>query len=220
MANSVLQSPRNPHFFQPLLPGFHNYLNIPLKFFSKHIQGRNERNTAEVRSDACKNTWKVKMEGRRLTDGWKEFTIAHDLRIGDIVIFRHEGDLVFHVTCFGPSCTEIQYDVQPQDNIGNLSEKQNLKTERESFSSDQSCFVARVTCSNLREDTMFLPRKFVRPDGLKKSSNKISLINEGARTWTLILKFRESSRTFYMRSGWRSFAARMGSNQETPSRLN
>lgn len=48
-------------------------------------------------------------EGRRLTVGWEDFTRAHDLRIGDIAIFKLEGDMVFHVTPFGPSCCEIQY---------------------------------------------------------------------------------------------------------------
>ncbi|CAH2077351.1 unnamed protein product [Thlaspi arvense] len=182
--------------------------SIPLKFFSEHIEGRYEKNTVELESDACESTWKVKLEGRRLTVGWKEFTVAHDFRIGDIIIFRHEGDLVFHVTSFGPSCCEIQY---VKESIGNLSTKKNVKTEPESRSSDQPCFVARVTDSNLREDTMFLPRKFGwLLDGLNKGNNKISLANEGERIWTLILKFRESSRTFYMRGGWRSFCHENG----------
>lgn len=45
----------------------------------------------------------------RLTGGWKDFTTAHDLRIGDVIIFKHEGDMVFNVTPLGPSCCEIQY---------------------------------------------------------------------------------------------------------------
>jgi len=49
------------------------------------------------------------MDGNRLTEGWKEFVEAHDLRIRDFVVFRHEGDMVFHVTALGPSCCEIQY---------------------------------------------------------------------------------------------------------------
>lgn len=111
------------------------------------------------------------------------------------------------------------------------------EAEAESFSSDKSCFVARVTDSNLREDTLvgtsdlllipfksrkscyscfkfftlqFLPRKFSKSGGLIKGSNKIVLVNEEVRTWTLILKFRHSSTTFYMRGGWRSFCRENG----------
>lgn len=53
------------------------------------------------------------MEGNRLTQGWKEFVEAHDLRVGDFVVFRHEGEMLFNVTALGPSCCEIQY-AQPR----------------------------------------------------------------------------------------------------------
>ncbi|VVB10783.1 unnamed protein product [Arabis nemorensis] len=169
------------------------------------MQGRNERNTVELRSDACEKTWKVQMDGRRLTVGWKEFAGAHDFRIGDIIVFRHEGNFMFHVTGFGPSCCEVGYE---QNNIRNLSMEQNLKTELESLS-DSSCFVANISDSNLREDRLFLPRKFVTSNDLKKGSNKIVLMN-GVKTWRLNLRFRESSETFYMRSGWRRFCHENG----------
>ena len=80
-----------------------------MTFFSKHIEGKHEGKTVKLRSDCSDRTWKVKMEGHRLTDGWKEFAKAHDLRVGDVVIFRHEGDMLFHVTAFGTSFCEIQY---------------------------------------------------------------------------------------------------------------
>lgn len=83
--------------------------NIPVKFFSDHIEGKHEDKIVKLRSDASKRKWKVKMEGQRLTEGWKEFVEAHNLRIGDFVVFRHEGDMKFHVTALGPSCCEIQY---------------------------------------------------------------------------------------------------------------
>ncbi|KAH0916889.1 hypothetical protein HID58_024549, partial [Brassica napus] len=101
--------PHEPHFFKPLLPGFHSGVTIPLAFFSKHIEGKTNQKTWKLRSDASDQTWEVILEGRTLTGGWKDFTTAHDLQIGDLVIFKHEGDMVFHVTPFGPSCCEIQY---------------------------------------------------------------------------------------------------------------
>lgn len=86
-----------------------------MAFYSKHIKGTTDEGNAntvvvKLRSDASDLTWEVKMDGRRLTQGWQEFTTSHDLRVGDIVIFRHDGDLLFHVTTFGPSCCEMQYD--------------------------------------------------------------------------------------------------------------
>ncbi|KAG2304754.1 hypothetical protein Bca52824_033405 [Brassica carinata] len=104
----VMASLNEPHFFKPLLPGFQSGVTIPLGFFSTHIEGKTNQKTWKLRSDASYITWEVIQEGRRLTRGWKDFTTAHDLRIGDIVIFK-PGDMVFHVTPFGPSCCEIQY---------------------------------------------------------------------------------------------------------------
>ncbi|CAF2156574.1 unnamed protein product [Brassica napus] len=101
--------PQEPHFFQPLLPGFQTHLTIPIVFFSKHIQGKTNGNTWTLTSDAMDQTWQVIQEERRLTRGWKKFAEAHDLRIGDIVIFKLKGSMVFHVTPFGPSCCDIQY---------------------------------------------------------------------------------------------------------------
>lgn len=89
--------------------------NIPVNFFSKYVQGRNKDKTSKLRSDASDKIWEVKIDdGRRLTGGWKEFAVAHDLRIGDVIVFRHEGDLMFHVTALGPSCCEIEY-TSPQN---------------------------------------------------------------------------------------------------------
>ncbi|KAF3501199.1 hypothetical protein F2Q69_00045314 [Brassica cretica] len=104
-----MANPHEPHFFKLLLPGFQSGVTIPLAFFSKHIEGKTNQKTWKLRSDASDQTWEVIQEDRTLTRGWKDFTTAHDLQIGDLVIFKHEGDMVFHVTPFGPSCCEIQY---------------------------------------------------------------------------------------------------------------
>ncbi|KAG7572055.1 B3 DNA binding domain [Arabidopsis suecica] len=193
----------NQHFFKPLLPGFQSYLTIPVVFFLKHIEGRDDQKTAELRSDASKITWKVKIDGQRLTDGWKEFALAHDLRIGDIVIFRQESDLSFHVTLLGPSCCEIQYGscLKEESNL----EKKNPNGEAETSSLDSSCFVAKVAPSSLRYDSMHLPRPFVRENGVVTGSGEIVLMNEKGRSWKLQLRKKPSCGTVYVKGGWVSF---------------
>ncbi|KAF3551051.1 hypothetical protein DY000_02001674 [Brassica cretica] len=181
-------------------------------FFSKHIQGRNDqKTTTELRSDAAsEKTWEVKTEdGRRLTDGWKEFALAHDLRVGDILIFRQEKDMTFHVTLFGPSCCEIQYDscLDDKNNIGKInSKKNNPKREAEcSSSSDPSCFLASVMPSTLRYDSP----EFCEGNGLETRCGDIVLINRKGRSWTLSLKQRQCGRSYITR-GWRSFFSANG----------
>ncbi|ESQ54019.1 hypothetical protein EUTSA_v10026818mg, partial [Eutrema salsugineum] len=193
MANPPLQSPTNPHFFQPLLPGFDTNFTIPVAFFSKHIEGKNDLKTAKLRSDASEITWEVKLDGRRLTGGWKDFTTAHDLRIGDIVVFKHEGDMVFNVTPFGPSCCEIQ--------------KKTLKpkTEPKSSLSFDYCFVAEVTASNIKSDKLRLPMEATSSNALNRGCHKMIVVNEEGKSWTLSLRFRESDTSYYIGGGWTRF---------------
>ncbi|KAG5412334.1 hypothetical protein IGI04_008653 [Brassica rapa subsp. trilocularis] len=120
---------------------------IPLDFYSKHIQGAEINKPWKLRSDASDKIWEVIREGRTLTKGWKEFTEAHDLRIGDIVIFKHEGDMVFHVTPFGPSCCEIQY-THPH-----IVKEEADADDAPTFSYDY-CFLAEVTATNQKDDKM------------------------------------------------------------------
>lgn len=69
---------------------------------------------------------------------------------------------MFNVTPFGPSCCEIQYaqshlikeeevDNSDDDNVNHCSTN---KTEPKSSFSFDYCFVAQVTASNLRLDTL------------------------------------------------------------------
>ncbi|XP_013603572.1 PREDICTED: B3 domain-containing protein REM14-like [Brassica oleracea var. oleracea] len=212
----------NQHFFQPLLPGFHSHLTIPVAFCSKHVEGRNEHmTTAKLRSDISDDiTWKVKIEdGRKLTDGWKEFALAHDLRVGDIVIFRQEKDMAFHVTLFGPSCCEIQYgSCLKKKNKLKLSKIQNKKKVKkknkkkyvESSLLDPSCFVNNVRPSSLRDNRLTLPKRFVRENGLETRCGEIVLMNEKGRSWNLNLARKDSCGTMSITGGWKSFCNASG----------
>ncbi|KAG2298929.1 hypothetical protein Bca52824_035401 [Brassica carinata] len=117
----VIANPHEPHFFKP------RFLTIPLGFFSTHIEGKKNQKTWKLRSDASYITWEVIQEGRRLT----------------------RGDMVFHVTPFGPSCCEIQY-THP-----NIIKEEADADDAPSFSFDY-CFLAEVTASNLKEDKLYL----------------------------------------------------------------
>ncbi|KAG2314528.1 hypothetical protein Bca52824_017650 [Brassica carinata] len=154
--------------------------------------------TWKLRSDASHQTWKVIQEGRRLTGRWKDFTTAHDLRIGDIIIFKHEGDMVFHVTPFGPSRCEIQY-THP-----NIIKEEADADDAPSFSFDY-CFLAEVTASNLKEDKLYLSVEATTCTALNKQCQEIILVNKEGNSWTVSLRFSESDGMFYIRRGWRKF---------------
>ncbi|KAJ0257779.1 B3 domain-containing protein REM17 [Hirschfeldia incana] len=227
--NQSLHSPTNPHFFQPLLPDFHTHLNIPVAFFSTHVIGRNDHiKTAKLRTDASDKTWLVKINGLRFTDGWEDFAVAHELRIGDIVIFRHEGKMMFHVTSFGPSCCNIQYISVSSHNINEDSDDQTNNTEnssgekrkrvekkprtKEYFSSDHSHFMAHVSPSSLRFDRLYVPISFARSNGLDNMSGKeIVLLNEEGKSWNL--NITKATVQTLVGPGWRRFCAENGMEQ-------
>ncbi|XP_048613593.1 B3 domain-containing protein REM7-like [Brassica napus] len=203
-----MANPHEPHFFKPLLPGFHSGITIPLGFFSKHIEGKTNQKTWKLRSDASDKIWEVIQEGRRLTGGWKDFATAHDLRIGDIVIFKHEGDMVFHVTPFGPSCCEIQYTdpdiIKEEADAGDADDNEIRTRAMSSFSFDY-CFLAEVTASNQEEDKLYLPVEATQSTALNKQCQEIILVKKEGNSWTASLRFSESDDMYYIRRGWRKF---------------
>ncbi|AEE85940.1 B3 domain-containing protein REM5 [Arabidopsis thaliana] len=215
MKNPTLFAPKSPHFFQPILPGFKSHIKIPVKFFSKHIEGKHEGNTVYLRSYPSRRTWKVKMEGHKLTEGWKEFVEAHDLRVGDFVVFKHKGDMLFHVTAIGPSCCEVQYAPsrshdrnEESDEIGESSRnekiiEENVKTEPDQFSPDLTCFSQSVTASNLTRDLVGIPRDFAKRYGLNIGRHEIVLMDEEGNTWESEVKSYKSGRVF-IAGGWTS----------------
>ncbi|KAG2332131.1 hypothetical protein Bca52824_003311 [Brassica carinata] len=186
-----------PHFFQPLLPGFQTGLNIPIAFFSRHIHGNTTGNTWTLRSDATDNTWEVLQEERRLTRGWKEFTEAHDLRVEDIVIFKLEGEMVFHVSPFGPSCCDIQYTAPQVQEEAVAEEQQSNRTT-----------ASNVPVSAYSWDYSFraeaLPVEATGCKALNKQCKEAILVNIDGKPWTMALRFSESGGFYYIK-GWRKF---------------
>ncbi|EFH46655.1 hypothetical protein ARALYDRAFT_355494 [Arabidopsis lyrata subsp. lyrata] len=184
MANSMFSSSAKPHFLKPILPGFKTYILIPKAFYSKYLEGRQEGNAAELRSDASEITWNIKIDGRRMTKGWEEFAVGHNLQVGDILVFRHEGNLLFHVTPFGLSCCEILYSQNDEkvvkDKTGKVTRYKTVKK------------TAKNECSSVDTDFVYLPRGFTTSSGLSKLCNEIILMDEKSRPSTLKLCYHKS----------------------------
>ncbi|KFK27860.1 hypothetical protein AALP_AA8G438600 [Arabis alpina] len=209
MATTLFSSPANPNFFKPLLPGFKTHITIPEAFYSKYLEGKEEGNAATLISDASDITWKVTVDGLRLTHGWEKFALAHDLRVGDILAFRHDGNLMFHVTPFGPGSCEILYSHDnDQNHAGELAGSS--KAKKQNPIEDETCIVVvPVTASNLRTDSN-LSKGFTTSSGLSKLCNEIILVGETGRSSTIGLVYHNSSNRFCFRGGWRAFCRTNG----------
>ncbi|XP_049349766.1 B3 domain-containing protein REM10-like [Solanum verrucosum] len=97
---------KKPHFFKPILPGFKDGLNIPIGFL-KYLRGHEHIKHALLKSAGKK--WLVKVDGRCFKEGWKKFVEDHDLQLGDLLIFRHEGDMEFEVSIFDSTHCDREY---------------------------------------------------------------------------------------------------------------
>ncbi|KAK4343556.1 hypothetical protein RND71_036650 [Anisodus tanguticus] len=99
--------PKKPHFFKPILPGFKHGLKIPIGFL-KYLKGEDQYEHAILRSADKK--WLVKVNGRRFEEGnWEEFVEQHNLQLGDILVFKHEGNMEFEVSIFNSNHCNREY---------------------------------------------------------------------------------------------------------------
>ncbi|CAN0899643.1 B3 domain-containing protein REM10 [Linum grandiflorum] len=121
MGSKILNS--KPHFFQPLLPGFHDHFSIPVEF-AKHLEGREVGYEDAVMRSPGGKLYRVKMNGRNFEAGWKEFVGEHDLHVGDFLVFRLvDAGMVFDVLVFEPSACERQYPSSKVDVKAELNEE-------------------------------------------------------------------------------------------------
>ena len=97
--------PTLPTFFKAMIhsnveAGF--WLFFPIDFCNKHLPYEDAIIYLE---DVTKNTYETKYFHKRkgLSSGWKSFTSDHNLRVGDICIFRLVSELRFKVYIVRPN---------------------------------------------------------------------------------------------------------------------
>ncbi|XP_070047907.1 B3 domain-containing protein REM5-like [Nicotiana tomentosiformis] len=120
--------PKKPHFFKPIMPGFKNGLKIPLGFL-KYRKDHDHIEHAILRRGSKK--WLVNVNGRRLEEGWEKFAEEHNLQLGDILVFGHEGDMEFEVSIFHSNQCEREYEEEQKvHNVEETSKKFEFKDLR------------------------------------------------------------------------------------------
>ncbi|CAN6985368.1 unnamed protein product [Brassica rapa subsp. trilocularis] len=113
MADPPSSPKSNAPFFVVSLASHNSNPLIPEAFFAAN----NKLTSLKLTSDACDRTWQVKLNGRRFTEGWEDFSNAHCLRDDDVLLFRDVGQMIFHVTPSGRSFSQIHYISSSADNI-------------------------------------------------------------------------------------------------------
>ncbi|XP_039066366.1 B3 domain-containing protein REM5-like [Hibiscus syriacus] len=192
-------TPKIPHFFQPLLPGFHNHLSIPLAFFKHYLKTQTNGPRAVLRSHG--RTWPVKIRDRRFEDGWGDFARDHDLHVGDFLLFGYGGDMVFDVVVFDTSACQREYPVFAKDH-------HQTRSPTASSGHGSPHFVATLSHYCMKRFRLVsinnIPRKFARFNGLMGRSCEIVVVDEQRRSWMASLGHKESDGQVYIGCGWRN----------------
>ncbi|KAM3285602.1 putative B3 domain-containing protein REM15 isoform X1 [Capsicum chacoense] len=214
--------PKKPHFFKPIQKGFKHGLTIPTGFL-KYLKGRDQIEHVVLRSGG--KSWLVKVKGCRFKAGWAAFVEEHDLQLGDLLIFRHEGDMEFEVSIFDSSHCDREYAeyLQEEEGCDNVEEtSKNFKfkgksklcimssskvfthadagTHNPCAQSHFECTVSRYCISN---NYLRLPKQFAMENGLINKKCGLMIRDERQRSWHLRLATFNSR--VHILGGWREF---------------
>ncbi|OIT02263.1 PREDICTED: B3 domain-containing protein REM10-like [Nicotiana attenuata] len=211
--------PVKPHFFKPIQPGFKQALKIPTGFL-KYLKGYDHIEHAILRSGS--KQWRVKVSGCRFEAGWADFAQQHDLQLGDLLIFRHEGNMEFEVTIFDSSGIVREYAEYLQEEkegeaahtFGETSEdfefeekpSPGIKSSNKVSSHAEAAthFECTIRPYCLSRSFLILPQQFA--NSLTNKKCYLILRDERQRTWNLKLSSNCQKRV-YIGGGWRKFIA-------------
>ncbi|XP_059305873.1 B3 domain-containing protein REM10-like [Lycium ferocissimum] len=171
--------------------------------------------------------WPMKVNGRRLEEGWEEFVKDHNLQLGDILVFKHEGDMEFEVTVFDSSYCEREYEqgireseeekaciVEESSKKLEFKEKPKpiIKTSGKAFSSvaaaykdmhlSHSHFICTIRAYCLSKYCLCIPKQFAQENRLNNRKCMIIMRDE-QRSWTFSVY--TNGKNTYIGSGWREF---------------
>ncbi|XP_025888305.2 putative B3 domain-containing protein REM15 [Solanum lycopersicum] len=218
--------PKKPHFLKPILPGCKQQITIPIGFF-KYLKGQ-ENEYALLRRASKK--WSVKVNGRRLEDGWEEFVKDHDLQLGNVLIFRHEGDMEFEVAVFDSSCCEREYEQGVHVHGGEEEEaciveesskklkskekpKRKVKKSGKGFSNvkaaykdkhlSRSHFICTIRPYCLSKYCLCIPKQFAQENSLRNRKCEI-IVRDEQRSWTFGV--HTNGKNTFIGSGWHEFS--------------
>ncbi|XP_059305792.1 B3 domain-containing protein REM8-like isoform X1 [Lycium ferocissimum] len=199
-------APKKPHFFKPILPGFKNGLKIPIGFL-KYLKGYEHIKRAVLKRAGKK--WLVKVNDQLLKAGWRKFAKENELQLGDLLVFRHEGNMEFEVTIFDSSHCDREYVEYLQGGGGGartieeISKKFEFKEAATDDPIGQSHVVCIVRSYCLSKSYFRLPGEFSRANGLINKKCRLIIRDEKRRSWNL--KLYTSTSQVYIGGKWAEF---------------
>ncbi|KAH0641567.1 hypothetical protein KY289_032541 [Solanum tuberosum] len=158
------------------------------------------------------------MNDRRLEKGnWKEFVEEHDLQLGDLLIFKYEGDMEFEVSIFDSSHCEKEYVEYLYEDEDEDEEEEGTTHDDKSFGQPHFECIVRPYClskgfmyyfvmSGANLGLGILPQQFGIANGLTNKKCALIVRDERQRLWNLKLSSSNIRTRVYIGDGWRKFA--------------
>ncbi|XP_077224516.1 putative B3 domain-containing protein Os04g0347400 isoform X2 [Tasmannia lanceolata] len=211
-------SSHQPQFVKIIITEFFQKISIPIAF-NRYLVG--EKSDIAVLKSPLGKSWHVKVRGHIngvfFEEGWEDFVEDHGLCSGDILVFRFEGNMVFHVTIFDETACEKNYSPLVLKGVEKMECQRERKVEehveaskgglkvgfegRNSYRPKAPYFLATIKTCNLDRNYM----KFVVANSLGNRNN-ITLIDPERRWIAATIYHRKSphNRTCLF-GGWRRF---------------
>ncbi|XP_070019455.1 B3 domain-containing protein REM10-like [Nicotiana sylvestris] len=194
---------------------------IPVGFL-KYLKGHKNEHAILRRGS---KQWRVKVNGRRFEAGWAEFAQKHGLQLGDVLIFRHDGNMEFEVTIFDSSGSvreylqekvhttveetsknfEFEEKPSPSIKLSNKASSHAEATSLDKLSFGQSHFVCTIRPYCLSKSFLFLPQQFAKANGLTNKKCNLIIRDGRQRSWNLKLSSSRRPRVYIIGDGLRKF---------------
>ncbi|XP_074281461.1 putative B3 domain-containing protein REM15 [Silene latifolia] len=166
--------------------------------------------------DKRHDIWYVKVSCEKgkmdMKDGWEIFCKEHGLKMGDFLVFKYQGNLIFDVIIFDPSASERKFPQTPiasrVTKIDHISKGRSVAKMAFKPRGFPYCHIS-VKPHCFKWGGLIIPIEFARANGIDKRRCKIKVNDERGRSWSMQLKYRrESSKGgngVYISSGWCKF---------------
>ncbi|KAK9130132.1 hypothetical protein Sjap_010619 [Stephania japonica] len=172
------------HFFKCMIHGHYaEKLIIPKAFRIKRLNGVRDRKHAKLQNKMGE-TWNVNMrsndEEMWLDKGWKEFVKDNEVNLGDFLVFKHKGNMVFDVLLFDPSACEKEYcSTSKKKNTAAkhkiAAPKQDPLKAAEAYRTSRPHFIKQIKTNSSLKTPLDIPLNFARSNGLLDNGKKITL---------------------------------------------
>ncbi|XP_015168724.1 B3 domain-containing protein REM10-like [Solanum tuberosum] len=195
-------SSEKPSFFHPIRSSFKQGISLPNELL-KHLKGHDQYEHAILRW--ADKEWLVKLNGVRLEDGLENFAEQNNLEEGDVLVFKHEGDMKFEVLKFDLSNQCEIEEQQKAQKIEKTSERSKSKGAATHKHLDHSRFVCTIRPYCFKYGYLCLPIAFVLNNNLRDKIGNLIIRDEKQRSWNLRLN-SFSPKRFVLNGGWAEFS--------------